>query len=114
MRMLTTTITIVLILLAGCGEGTKIEIANDTGSDFLVLELSIQGEKLTWTNVDNEDTASGTVIIPVTDEAPLASICWDNGIDDFETEIALVDSASQAGKIWICLSESEISLSYSF
>ena len=105
---------LIVLLTTGCGGGTRVEIANDTGSDFLVLEIEINGEELDWTSVENEDTVSGSLTIPAQPVPPVARIFWDDGFNTFEEEIFLLDSAAVAEKIWIHLSPEATSLSYSF
>ncbi len=110
-----------VILVAACG-GTKIEVTNGTGSDFMLLEVAINGAELGWSSVDIEQTVSGYLTIPETPIPPIAIISWDNGFGSFEEEICLVDSAAMADKIWIHLSWEvtmegtlqTISLNYSF
>jgi hypothetical protein len=106
-------LVISVILVAACG-GTKIEVANDTGYDFLLLEIEINGEELDWTSVDNEETVSGSLTIPETPRPPVARITWDSGINTFEEEICLLDSAATADRILIHLSLEATALSYSF
>ena len=114
MRNLTLALVSVCLLLTACGSGTRLEIANDTGLDFLVLSITIDGEELSWTDIPHEDTVSGSLAIQSTGTAPVAKICWDNGIDSYEGEVILVDSASAASKIQILISTDATFLNYSF
>jgi hypothetical protein len=102
------------LLLIACGSGTRVEIANDIGFDFLVLSLTISGEELNWTDISRDDTVSGSLTIQDTGTAPVAKICWDNGFETYEGEIVLIDSAFNASKIQILISTDATSLTYSF
>ena len=111
---LTTALSIGCLLLTACGSGTRLEIANDTGFDFLVLSLDINGEELSWTDISHDNTVSGSLTIRYTGSAPVASIHWDNGFETYEGEIVLIDSAFKASKIQILISTDATSLTYSF
>lgn len=111
---LTTALITGCLLLSACGSGTRVEIANDTGFDFLVLSLAINGEELNWTDISHDDTVSGSLTIRYEGSAPVASIHWNNGIENFEGEIVLIDSAFKASKILIIISSDATSLTYSF
>jgi len=111
---LTTALITGCLLLTACGGGTSVEISNDTGYDFLVLSLAINGEELSWTDVSCDDTVSGSLTIRYAGSAPVANIHWDNGLDTYEGEIVLIDSAFKASKIWILISADATSLTYSF
>lgn len=102
-----------VLLTASCG-GTRIEVANDTGRDFVILGVEIGGEKLEWTGVENEGTVSGSLRIPDAPIPPVAIIEWDDGIGIHTESVCLLDSASAASKIWIHLAPDATSLSYRF
>jgi len=113
-KLTTTALITGCLLLTACGSGTSVEIANDTGYDFLVLSLAINGEELNWTDISNDDTVSGSLTIRYTGTAPVADIHWDNGLESYEGEIVLIDSAFKASKILIIISADATSLTYSF
>jgi hypothetical protein len=102
-----------VLLTASCG-GTRFEVANDTGRDFVILSIDIGGEKLQWSEVENEDTVSGSLRIPDAPVPPVATIEWDDGTGIHDETVCLLDSAASANKIWIHLAPDATSLSYRF
>ena len=114
MKLSIRSLVLVSVLLAAACGGTKIEIANNTGRDFLLLSVEINGEVLDWSSVDNEESVSGSISISGTPMPPVAVLEWDDGFGIHSEEICLLDSASSAKSILIHLGADATSLSYTF
>jgi hypothetical protein len=99
------------LLFLGCGQGTKVEIVNETGADLAAVTLTLGGATLTWDLIKGGETVSSRLALPAGGEWALS---YTSGSVTVTDSNVMPDSSDRASCVTVFVSGESTGLVYRF
>jgi hypothetical protein len=95
----------------GCGQGTKVEIVNETGADLAAVTLALGGATLEWDLIKGGESVSSRIALPAGGEW---SLSYTSGSVTVTDSNVMPDSSDRASSITLFISGESTGLVYHF
>jgi hypothetical protein len=99
------------LLFLGCGQGTKVEIVNETGADLAAVTLTLGGATLAWDLIKGGESVSRRITLPAGGEW---SLSYTSGSFTVTDSNVMPDSSDRASSITLFISGESTGLVYHF